>query len=83
MNLKNLLIFGMLFIMLGCQKSTSDIEDPPAVQVQRQENDPKNDTSGEKILVDASKDGGVWWFPQSPGGFSAEADHQGKAGRLP
>jgi hypothetical protein len=32
-----------------------------------------------KILVDASKDGGVWWFPQSDPSFSASADHQGKA----
>jgi hypothetical protein len=67
----------MPFIMLGCQKSTSDIEDPATAQ--RQENDPKNGTSGEKILVDASKDGGVWWFPQGTGAFSADADHQGKA----
>jgi hypothetical protein len=32
------------------------------------------------ILVDASKDGGVWWFPQGPGtGYSSTAHHQGKA----
>lgn len=31
------------------------------------------------ILVDASKDGGTWWFPQSPAtGFSNTANHQGK-----
>jgi hypothetical protein len=31
------------------------------------------------ILVDASKDGGGWWFPQGPStGFNAEANHQGK-----
>ena len=31
------------------------------------------------ILVDASHDGGGWWFPQShQTGFSAEQDHQGK-----
>jgi hypothetical protein len=29
------------------------------------------------ILIEASRDGGVWWFPQS-GGFDAAADHQGK-----
>lgn len=31
-----------------------------------------------RILVDASHDGGVWWFPQS-GPFSSEGDHQGRA----
>ncbi|MCX6301434.1 MAG: hypothetical protein NTW82_04560 [Bacteroidia bacterium] len=32
-----------------------------------------------KILIDASHDGGVWWFPQSPlTGFSEDQWHQGK-----
>jgi hypothetical protein len=31
-----------------------------------------------RILVDSSRDGGVWWFPQS-GPFNPAADHQGKA----
>jgi hypothetical protein len=31
-----------------------------------------------KILVDGSHDGGVWWFPQS-GPFVADSPHQGKA----
>src|SRR5688572_10900231 len=30
------------------------------------------------ILVDASRDGGVWWAPQA-GSFSPDAPHQGKA----
>jgi hypothetical protein len=32
------------------------------------------------ILVDASRDGGVWWFPQSAqaGGFNPALGHQGK-----
>jgi len=30
------------------------------------------------ILIDASRDGGVWWFPQA-GPFDPLADHQGKA----
>jgi hypothetical protein len=31
-----------------------------------------------RILVDASKDGGGWWFPQSPlTGFSSKEEHQG------
>lgn len=33
-----------------------------------------------KILIDASHDGGVWWFPQSPAsGFNQDRPHQGKA----
>ena len=32
-----------------------------------------------KILVDASHDGGVWWFPQSPlTGFDQDLPHQGQ-----
>lgn len=31
-----------------------------------------------RILVDASRDGGVWWFPQA-GPFDKAAPHQGKA----
>ena len=30
-----------------------------------------------RVLVDASKDGGVWWFPQG-GSFDPDAYHQGK-----
>ena len=33
-----------------------------------------------KILVDASHDGGVWWYPQSPiTGFDQDLPHQGQA----
>ena len=33
-----------------------------------------------KILIDASHDGGAWWFPQSSiSGFSQSCAHQGKA----
>jgi hypothetical protein len=36
-----------------------------------------DETGKRRLLVDASRDGGVWWFPQiAP--FSAEAGHQGK-----
>ena len=32
-----------------------------------------------KILIDASHDGGTWWYPQSPlSGFSQSLPHQGK-----
>jgi hypothetical protein len=32
-----------------------------------------------RALVDASKDGGVWWFPQRPPDFDPAKHHQGKA----
>ena len=32
-----------------------------------------------RVLVDASKDGGLWWFPQGEGGiFDPRQPHQGK-----
>lgn len=32
------------------------------------------------VLVDATRDGGVWWFPQSHAtGFNADSAHQGRA----
>jgi len=31
------------------------------------------------ILVDASRDGGAWWCPQTPSLCDPDADHQGKA----
>ncbi len=37
-------------------------------------------TVGCRILIDASHDGGVWWFPQGPAtGYSMSQPHQGKA----
>ena len=40
---------------------------------------PRLNEAGNTILVDASKDGGGWWFPQTPPVLSASAPHQGKA----
>lgn len=36
--------------------------------------------SGPRVLIDSSRDGGAWWFPQweEEGGFDPELDHQGK-----
>ena len=36
------------------------------------------ETGLSRILIDASRDGGVWWFPQGPPFFSGEAPHQGR-----
>jgi hypothetical protein len=38
------------------------------------------ETLGCRVLIDASHDGGVWWYPQSEAtGFDASAYHQGQA----
>ena len=58
-------------IIPGCQKpitfSSAERQEAPL------------QTNKNKILIDASRDGGVWWFPQSSEtGFSPGNDHQGK-----
>ena len=32
-----------------------------------------------RVLVETSKDGGLWWFPQGPPNFDPKGFHQGKA----
>ena len=55
----------------GCKKTTESLSVSTEDSISINPN---------KILVDASRDGGVWWFPQSSGSvFSSEEDHQGKA----
>jgi VWFA-related protein len=41
--------------------------------------DNKGKNNNIRVLVDASKDGGVWWFPQGPPNFNPNNNHQGKA----
>jgi hypothetical protein len=78
MNFKYFIVILIITGTLGCQKSVSIIAEPAAVQ--QGENNHEGDKPGKSILVDASKDGGVWWSPQSPEtGFYANEDHQGKA----
>ncbi|MHB1306881.1 MAG: hypothetical protein ACYC23_07355 [Limisphaerales bacterium] len=31
-----------------------------------------------RVPVEASKDGGLWWFPQAPPAFDPRQPHQGK-----
>jgi hypothetical protein len=65
----------IVLTVVACQKSIELGED---LSLQDPSHSVKLPT-GKNILVDASKDGGVWWFPQSPiTGFSETADHQGK-----
>ena len=60
---------------IGCQKSI----DPREEQLSEDRSPSVELPADKSILVDASKDGGVWWFPQSPlTGFSENDDHQGQ-----
>ena len=36
------------------------------------------DATGPLLLVDSSRDGGVWWYPQMPGAENRLAHHQGR-----
>ena len=58
--------------MLACERSDQDID------VMQNSNTIAVGAATNTILVDASKDGGVWWYPQS-GNFSPSAPHPGKA----
>jgi len=76
-------------IIFGCSKD--NVISTGANQVANQDNfiaskppDPRSDTlpsavSEKAILIDASRDGGVWWFPQSSQtGFLQANSHQGE-----
>ena len=60
--MRTMLLLGLLFIAACGDSGPTDPD--PAVST--------------RILVDASRDGGAWWFPQA-GSFDSSADHQGKA----
>ena len=64
-----------IVILAGCNKA--DVSSPTFLVGEM----PVNSSARPKsILIDASRDGGVWWFPQSSAtGFSSLNDHQGKA----
>jgi hypothetical protein len=79
----------ILSLFLSCSKPEEHIEGSntninPATPTTQptQTSTPANNPPGSEpdmsILVDASKDGGIWWFPQY-GTYSAGLPHQGKA----
>ena len=73
-----IILSTLTVLLLSCMKEPSLLSNiDPATS-----NSPKtttNSPASKSILVDASKDGGVWWFPQGPAGFSATNPHQGTA----
>lgn len=72
--MKNLFLVSIILAggLFGCQKSEMTLSGIGTG------NSTNTNTLSKKILVDASKDGGAWWFPQY-GSYSANIDHQGKA----
>jgi len=68
-------VVSIILSVSSCQKSV-DFGDELS---EREQAHPVKLPAEKSILVDASKDGGGWWFPQSPDiGFSAQAEHQGQ-----
>jgi hypothetical protein len=74
------LSFICILTITGCQKSIQSIasDQSSATIPDNSDSIPPNDNNTGNILVDASKDGGGWWFPQGSSSFSDSANHQGK-----
>lgn len=70
-----------LLAMAACGGQITDsltqTGDPDRSQEQQDPDPPATATNG-RILIDASHDGGVWWFPQDSS-FSPDEFHQGQA----
>lgn len=60
--MKNIFLYLLIVIASSCTKEGSD----------------ELVIKSKTILVDASHDGGVWWFPQGGGIFNPDLPHQGK-----
>ncbi len=73
--IKTFLLLLFIIFIPSCTDVTEPINNQKANTFCNPDNAINIETA---ILVDASHDGGVWWFPQSED-FSATKDHQGKA----
>ena len=86
---RSILLFTVLFCLSACETLPTD----PALEGEDQAGWPEGAEPGQateasgvcpgpetagRILVDASHDGGVWWFPQTYP-FDPQLDHQGRA----
>ena len=73
------ILSALAVLLLSCTKEQVALS-PPDPWLSSLPKPASNQPPSKSILVDASKDGGVWWFPQSPAtGFSATLPHQGMA----
>jgi len=73
------------FVTAACGNSAVGPEQLEELPVNAATDEPPADDhpsrDGASILIDASRDGGVWWYPQSSasGGFDPDQPHQGSA----
>jgi hypothetical protein len=93
MLLKHAVLFTLVAGLLSCSKQHPDtlaserstagepsIPVAAAVPSSPVYTPPVLSSESNKMLIDASRDGGVWWFPQYEAtGFDAALPHQGKA----
>lgn len=89
MRLKNAFLFAAALGLLSCSKQSpgelsaerTAATNPATLALPPSSGytPPVLRSESNRILIDASRDGGVWWYPQHPGtGFDAAAPHQGK-----
>lgn len=90
MQLKHAVLLAAVAGLLSCSKQHPDtlettrtaVAEPTSLALPPSSGytPPVLSSESNAILVDASRDGGVWWFPQSPAtGYDATQPHQGKA----
>ena len=74
-----LLIVG-IFLLAACNKAAilDEVIPPTSGTHNAVIIEDKVTASSYKILVDASKDGGVWWYPAGPSRYDLNAYHQGQ-----
>jgi hypothetical protein len=68
------LAVALLALLAACDRA-------PTTGVEQLRAASDSDASGRRLLIDASRDGGVWWFPQweGEGEFDSALPHQGQA----
>ena len=76
--MKNYCLILLLSMGISCtdEKIETGMPTPSQSNISERSFEPANSYSCTNLLVDASHDGGAWWFPQV-GTFNAQADHQG------
>ena len=79
MKLTILIFITLTTFLLGCSKSDETILHFTFHKPTINKTPVTPPNTSKAILVDATRDGGVWWYPQSSAtGFSSTNDHQGK-----
>jgi hypothetical protein len=72
--MRNTIVFIIAIVFLSsCMKELGD----DSITIPSNDTIPNITSNKGSILIDASRDGGGWWFPQAPPVFDATKDHQG------